>query len=99
MVPVSFLSTLFFALAVAASPVERKESLPHLSFTKRFNSGKILKHDQRRVHHFKTGNVRGIKNRDVINSPAENRAVTYVASVGVGSPATNCKCSQYLLTD
>jgi cathepsin E len=92
MVAASFLSTLFLALAVAAGPVEKKasESCAQLRFTKHFKagSGNIAKQDRLRLKNFKD---QGLKNRAVVSSEAENRAITYVASVGVGSPATNCK--------
>ena len=91
MVAAFFLSTLFLALAVAAGPVERKAS-KSLAFTKRVkHCSDIVKHDSTRRDHLITSKIRDLKSRAVINSPAENRAVTYVASVGVGSPATNCK--------
>ena len=90
MVVVSFFSTLFFALAAVAHPVERGEPLPHLSFTKHiideiFN---IVEQDLLRVKL-----IKGLDLHDIFgfNSPAVNRAVTYIASVGVGSPPTNCK--------
>ena len=92
MVVASFFSTLFFALAVVARahPVERSESLPHLSFTKHiideiFN---IVEQDLLRVKL-----IKGLDLHDIFgfNSPAVNRAVTYIASVGVGSPPTYCK--------
>ena len=94
MVAVSFLSTLFFALAVAAHPVqvEQRAALGRLSFVKRVNHNPV-KQDQLRVNSIKA--AKGLSNRDVINSPAENRAVTYIATIGVGSPATNCKWLQH----
>ena len=87
----SFLSTLFLAFAVAAHPVEQKAPGPlaRLPFVK-VVSGNPLNQDQLRVESIK-GKVQGVKNRAVISSQAENRAVTYIASIGVGSPATNCK--------
>ena len=89
------LSTLFFALllAVAAHPVERKVSLARSRFVK-LVSHNPLKQDQLRI---KT--AKGLSNRAVINSPAENRAISYIASVGVGSPATYCKWLQQSVTD
>jgi len=86
MVVASFLSTLFFALAVAAHPVEQKASLARLPVVK-LVSGNPVKQDQLRVNSFK-GAI-GLSNRAVVSSPAENRAVTYIATVGVGSPATD----------
>ena len=88
MVAASFLSTLFFALAVAAHPVEQKASLARLPFVK-LVSGNPVKQDHLRVNSIK--GLSALSNRAVVSSEAENRAVTYVASVGVGSPATNCK--------
>ena len=91
MVVTSFLSTLFFALllSVVAHPVERKVSLARLPFVRRVSHNPV-KQDQLRVNGiFKA--PKGLSNRDAINSPAENRAVSYIATVGVGSPATNCK--------
>ena len=88
---VTSLSTLFFALllSVAAHPVERKVSLARLPFVRRVSHNPV-KQDQLRVNGiFKA--PKGLSNRAVINSQAENRAISYIASVGVGSPATNCK--------
>lgn len=93
MVAVSFLSTLFLALAVTANPIQKRASLIKLRFARRVStdSSNLVKLDRLRVNIIKAANVASVKNRDVINSAADNRAVTYVASVGVGSPATNCK--------
>ena len=89
MVATSFLSTLFIALAVAAKPVERKASAPTLSFTKHVSGGDIVKLDRLRIDLFK--GIDSIFGPGISSSPAENRAVTYIASVGVGSPPTYCK--------
>ena len=87
---VSFFSTLFFALAVAAHPVERSGSLPTLSFTRHiidevFN---IVEQDLLRASFIKGIDIFHIFG---ISTPAVNKAVTYVASVGVGDPPTYCK--------
>jgi hypothetical protein len=85
MVAASFLSTLLLlALAVAAKPVEKRTSLPSLSFVKRLGTGlkNIIKLDQLRLF-----NLLGFE----VVAPADNRAVSYVASVGVGFPPTFCK--------
>ena len=94
MVATSFLSTLFIALAVAAKPVERKASAPTLSFTKHVSGGDIVKLDRLRIDLFK--GIDSIFGPGISSSPAENRAVTYIASVGVGSPPTYCKWLQPL---
>jgi hypothetical protein len=78
MVAASFLSSLFLALAVAASPFEKRAPLAKLSFAKRVTANMV-------------GRDQGLKSRAVINSQADNRAITYIATVGVGSPPTNCK--------
>ena len=89
MVAASILSTFLLAFAVAANPVERRATLSQLSFTKHVSQGDLLKLDRLRVDILKRviGNTFG----PGISSPAENRGVTYIASVGVGSPPTNCK--------
>lgn len=95
MIAASLLSTLLLAMAVAAQPVEQRASHPSLvklAFTKRVtNSGNLVRQDQLRANIIKGGKAQDLKNRGVINSVADNRAITYVASVGVGSPATNCE--------
>jgi len=99
MVAASFLSTLFLALAVAANPIEKKASLAKLRFTKRVSTSpsNIVNLDQLRLNNIKGGKVQSVEIRAVVNSPAENRAVTYVASIGIGSPATYCKWLQLLV--
>lgn len=90
MVVVSFLSTIFLALAVTAHPVERGESLPHLRFTKHIIDGvfNIIDQDLLRAKYFKEFDIFGFYGSD---SPAVNKAVSYIASVGVGFPPTYCK--------
>ena len=100
MVAVSFLSTLL-ALAVAAHPVEQKASLVQLRFAKRVRTGpnNIVKQDRLRVNNIKAGKAQGLENRAAISSPADNQIVSYVASVGVGSPPTKCKWLQHFAAD
>jgi hypothetical protein len=95
MVAASLLSTLLLAqaLAVAAHPVEQKASLVTLPFSKRVSSGatNVVDHDQRRVINILGGKGQSLGNRaDPSSSPADNRAVSYVATVQVGT-TTNCK--------
>jgi cathepsin E len=101
MVAASFLSTLLLALAVTGQPVKQEESLVKLPFAKVVSTGlnNIVKQDRLRLSNIraKAGNVQGLENREVISSPAENIAVLYIASVGVGNPATYCKCWQHLV--
>jgi cathepsin E len=79
-----------------------KKSLVTLPISRRINMMKgvrILDHDQLRAKalmangHVETRAV-GTPLPERISSQAENQAVSYVASIGVGSPATQCKrCS------
>ena len=91
MVATSFLSTLLLALAVAAKPIEERAPLQQLSFSKHVSGGNLFKLDRLRV----VGLLKKIESifgpGPGISSPAENRAVSYIATVGVGSPPTNCK--------
>ena len=97
MVFATLLTTIFLTLAVAAEPIPVKRSLVTLPISRRINLNgiNILEHDQLRAKALKaTGEARaaGLSDRaSVINSQAENQAVSYVASIGVGSPPTQCK--------
>ena len=90
MVVASFVSALFFALAVVAHPVERT-ALAKLSFTVRIGDGvfNLVELDLLRLGSI----IKGIESDvfKIFNTQTDNRATTYVASVGVGSPPTNCK--------
>ena len=92
MVAASLLSTLLLALAIAAKPVEQNASLVKLAFVKRVSTGTtiLVKQDRLRVNNIKAGKVQGLENR-ADSAPAENRAISYVASIGVGNPPTDCK--------
>ena len=96
MITPSFLSTLFFALAVAAQTVEQKAPFSQLRFSKRVSSSlyNIANLDRLRVNA-----IKGFKDFEVINSPAENVGIAYIASVGVGLPPTTCKWLQQLVAD
>jgi cathepsin E len=98
MVFATLLTTVLLALAVAAEPILVKKSLVTLPISRRINLNglNILEHDQLRAKALRaTGEARAsgtLSNRaSVISSQAENQAVSYVASIGVGSPATQCK--------
>lgn len=90
MVAAFLLSTLF--LAVTAKPVLPNLSLVKLPFAKRASTDitNLVKHDQLRVKTLET-KAQGLEDLEVISSPATNGAIFYVASVGVGCPATYCK--------
>jgi cathepsin E len=95
----SLLTTVLLALAVAADPIPVKRSLVTLPISRRINvnGGRILEHDQLRAKALRAkGEARATgtplsERASVISSQAENQAVSYVAFIGVGSPATQCK--------
>lgn len=90
------MTTLILALAVAANPVFIKTSpvtLPiarHLNFT---GSATILQKDQARAASLRdrADNNRSQNRRAVVNEAVTNVAEVYSASIGVGSPATQCQ--------
>jgi hypothetical protein len=84
MVAAFLLSTLF--LAVDAQPIS---ALVKLSFAKHVCIGTtdLVKDDQLRVKTLEA-KARGL---EVISSTAKNRAIFYLVSVGMGSPATYCE--------
>jgi len=95
MVFATLLTTVVLALAVAAEPILVKKSHVTLPISRRINLGNLnlLEHDQLRAKALRTkGEARAagtpLSERAVISSQAENQAVSYVASIGVGSPAT-----------
>lgn len=93
----SLLSILLLALAVTANPIVVRDNLVRVPFAKRVNATNIsnlLAHDQARAAALKAhgaAKASGQLSKDaVISIGVQNQAVTYVASVGVGSPATTC---------
>jgi len=96
MFPTTLLTTLLLALSVAANPVLVNRSPVTLPLSRRLNltsAHNLVRHDQTRAKALKTrGSARAaglsIQNAAVINEAVDNQAVTYIASVGVGSPAT-----------
>jgi cathepsin E len=96
MVPATLLTTLLLAMAVAANPVLVQRSLVTLPISKRVNitsAKQLLQHDQARAQALKAkgqAKVTGISLQGdaVISSQANNEAVSYIAAIGVGSPAT-----------
>lgn len=94
----ALISTLLLAFAVSANPIVVRDSLVRLPFAKQVNItgiGHILANDQSRAAALRSiGEARAsgkqLQKDAVISVPAQNQAVTYVASVGVGSPATTC---------
>ena len=97
MVFATLLTTVLLALSVAANPVIVERSLVKLPLSRHINVTasiqNVLQHDQLRAKNLRArGEARaaGVE-RAVISSQADNQAVSYIASIGVGSPATQCK--------
>ncbi|CAA7264889.1 unnamed protein product [Cyclocybe aegerita] len=96
MFPTTLLTTLLLAFSVAANPVVIDRSPVTLHLSRRVNVTSIhnlLRHDQVRAKALKAkgaAKAAGVPldTRAIINEQVDNQAVTYVASVGVGSPAT-----------
>ena len=85
MFPTALLTTLLFALSIAANPVLVNRSPVTLPISRQVNLTSVLNlllHDQVRAKALKG---------HIVNEPIQNQAVSYVASVGVGSPPTTCK--------
>ncbi|KAF8879842.1 aspartic protease [Infundibulicybe gibba] len=84
----------FLANAVSANPVVIRGSPVTLPLSRRLNLTSVhnlLRHDQVRARNLRARAERKLNPRSndaVINEQVDNQAVTYIASVGVGSPAT-----------
>ena len=100
MFPTAILTALLLALTVAASPVVQVYDSPiRLSFSRRFNTTSarnLLQNDRKRVTALKArakailGDELTVEEAAIANQPVEDQVVKYIASVGVGSPATTC---------
>ncbi|KIJ66218.1 hypothetical protein HYDPIDRAFT_86415 [Hydnomerulius pinastri MD-312] len=91
----SLLTTLLLALSIAATPVEVRTSPVTLPFAKRINTTggaiKLVEHDQARAAALKDradAISSGKLDRRTASIAVTNEAVSYIAAVGVGSPAT-----------
>ncbi|KAJ7699229.1 aspartic peptidase A1 [Mycena rosella] len=86
----SLLSTILLALTAVAKPVVI-DSFVTLPISKRVNftgTSTILERDLARAKHLRARAEARLSGRAIVNEPVDNQAVTYVAAVGVGSPAT-----------
>jgi hypothetical protein len=90
---VSLLTTLLLALSIAASPVEIHDSPITLSIARSLNTSggtiNLLQHDQSRAAALKAVG-KDTLGRRTGSIPVTNVAVCYIASVGIGNPATTC---------
>ncbi|KAJ7119119.1 family A1 protease [Mycena epipterygia] len=86
----TLLPAILLALRVAAGPVLVEDNFISLPISRRFNftgTGSIAQKDLARIEAAKTRSAS--KNaRAVVSEPVSNQVVSYIASVGVGSPAT-----------
>ncbi|KAJ3567340.1 hypothetical protein NP233_g6431 [Leucocoprinus birnbaumii] len=99
MFPTTLLTTLLLALSVAANPiVQVRNSHVSLPLSRRLNvtsAHNLVQHDLRRAKALKArgkalsgAQLTPEEAAVVSNEPLDNQAVSYIASVGVGSPAT-----------
>ncbi|KAG6919007.1 hypothetical protein DXG01_009717 [Tephrocybe rancida] len=97
MIPVTLLCALLLPLVISAKPVVVQESPVKLPLARRLNITSVhnlLRHDVARAKFLRAkaeAKLRGASNfnaRAIINEQVDNQAVTYIASIGVGSPAT-----------
>jgi len=99
MFPATLVTTLMLALCVAANPIVQLRSSPiTLPISRRVNetsARNLLKHDLQRVKALKArakailGGDLTVEEAAIVNEPVDNQVVSYIATVGVGSPATN----------
>ncbi|KAJ7354266.1 family A1 protease [Mycena albidolilacea] len=95
MVQLSFtlLPAILLAVRVAAGPVLVNESPITLDISRHFNftGGSVVQSDLARINAFKNRSImkNGLNARDFISETVVNRVVDYIATVGVGSPATS----------
>lgn len=93
----SLLTTLLLALSIAATPVEVRSPRVTLPFAKRINTSggaiQLVEHDQARATALKERGAAiqsGNLDRRTASFAVTNEAVSYVAAVQVGNPATTC---------
>lgn len=93
----SLLTTLLLAISIAATPVEVRSPSVTLPFAKRINASggaiNLVQHDQARAAALKDRAAAiqsGQLDRRASSIAVTNEAVSYIAEVGVGSPATTC---------
>jgi len=97
----SLLSTLLLALAVAATPIRPvvtvRDGTVSFPISRRLNGTSVrnlYQNDLRRANAL-IGRISDQANvlAELASTPADNQDVSYIASVGVGSPPTQCKYS------
>ena len=92
------LSTLLLAFAVVhATPVATIDKpLITLPISRRVNVTSLrdlYQHDLKRAKALKARGKAGSVGTELVDTPATNQAVEYIAEVKVGNPPTACECS------
>lgn len=96
MSPSTLFVTVLLAITVVANPVVVDQGGITLALSRRVNATSmhhLLEHDQERAKALRSYGMpdgSGLLNAAVVNQPVVSQAVTYIANVGVGSPATTC---------
>jgi cathepsin E len=103
MIATSLLTVLFLGSVVSSSPiVQIRDSLINIPLTRKLNATSLsirnlLQHDQGRAQALRAQVGASVdlslsSTATVIgNEPVDNQAVSYIASIGVGSPPTTCE--------
>ena len=96
----SLLSTLLLALAAAATPARQvvtvRSGPVSLPISRRLNGNlhNLYRNDLKRANALiRRGSGQDNGFAELASTPADNTDVSYIASVGVGSPPTQCECS------
>jgi hypothetical protein len=91
----ALLNTLLLVLAVNGTPLTSRDPLLKLSMSRQLNNSgisNILKNDQARVSRMLSKTSGGMFSPAEVNEPITNVAdSSYIASVGIGSPPTECE--------
>ncbi|KAJ7361452.1 aspartic peptidase A1 [Mycena albidolilacea] len=88
----TLLPAILLALRVAAGPVLVDDNVITLPISRRFNftgTGTVVQNDIARIKAVKSRAAAKKGARAVISEPVDNQVVSYIATVGVGSPATS----------
>ena len=97
----SLLSTLCLALAAAATPIapvvtvrNGPITLPISRHTNEQGARNLYQNDLKRANALiSRGSGQANSLDGATSTPAENRAFSYIVSVGIGIPTTPCECS------
>ena len=92
------LACLAISWGVTGTSISVDRSVVPLALSRKLNLTSVhnlVRHDQSRARALKSAGKAKHENileaAAIISSPVDNQAVTYVASVGIGSPPTTCE--------